>query len=89
MHKKFYLGQNYPNPFNPVTKIDFELSEGAFISLKVYDITSREVAVLENSELKKGKYSRIINAQNLSSGIYFYRIQAGGFSLTRPMILLK
>lgn len=86
---KFSLEQNYPNPFNPATRIDFELAVETFVSLKIFDITGREIAVLENSELKKGKYSRIFNAQNLSSGIYFYRIQAGGFSESKAMILLK
>lgn len=85
----FCLEQNYPNPFNPNTIINYELAEKSFVSLKVYDITGREIEVLENRELNKGKHSVMFKGLNHASGIYFYRIEAGKNSQTRAMILLK
>jgi len=85
----FPLAQNYPNPFNPSTNIEFSLSEPAHVSLTIFNINGREVALLVDESMPQGSHSVRWNAQNLPSGIYFYRLSAGGFSQTRKMLLLK
>lgn len=89
----FALYNNYPNPFNPETIIKFDIpasnQKNTFVTLKIYDITGRETAVLVNENLSPGTYSASWNAAEFSSGIYFYRIDAGQFSQTRKMILIK
>jgi len=87
--KVFKLYDNYPNPFNPVTKIKFDLPLSANVKLNVFDITGREIASLLNSELKSGTYEVQFNAGYLSSGIYFYKIEAGSFTDVKRMILIK
>jgi hypothetical protein len=87
--KDFKLLQNYPNPFNPTTNIKFSIPHNVFVSLKVYDIEGREVAKLVNTELKSGTYECNWNATNCSSGIYFYKFQAGNYLETKKMIFLK
>lgn len=86
---KYELSQNYPNPFNPVTKIKFALPETKDVSLKIYDITGKEVAVIVNSKLSAATYIVSFDASKLSSGVYFYRLIAGNFVETRKMIVLK
>jgi len=92
---KFELFQNYPNPFNPHTKIKFSLPAvsfakgGLFAALKIYDVAGKEVKVLVNQELFPGTYEVNFNAENFASGIYFYTLQAGNFSQSRKMILLR
>ncbi|HLT24234.1 MAG TPA: T9SS type A sorting domain-containing protein [Ignavibacteria bacterium] len=86
------LHQNYPNPFNPSTKIRFDITSGSLsdaVKLAVYDITGREVAVLVNQQLSAGSYEYTFNAKGLTSGIYFFRLDAGDFSDVRKMTLLK
>ena len=85
----FGLDQNYPNPFNPTTRIDFRLSAQAQTSLKVYDLLGREVATLVAEQLDAGYYARTLNAENLSSGIYFYRLTSGNRVDTKRMLLLR
>jgi hypothetical protein len=85
----FSLGQNYPNPFNPSTKIEFTLPKDEFVSLKVFDILGREVATLVNKNLKTGTYSVSFDASRLSSGVYFYRMDAGSFTDTKKMMVVK
>ena len=87
--KNFALNQNYPNPFNPTTKISFELPTSQFVTMKVYDVVGREVAVLVNEKLTAGKKEYEFNASNLPSGVYFYTINAGDFKATRKMVLVK
>jgi hypothetical protein len=87
--KDFYLYQNFPNPFNPATQIRFDLAKSGLVTLEVYDITGKKVTELVNEELSAGKHSVDFNASNLSSGIYFYRINAPGFTSIRKMILVK
>lgn len=87
--REFKLGQNYPNPFNPLTKIRFQLPSKEFVTLKIYDIIGREVKTLIDKEMEIGRYTVDFNAQALSSGVYFYRIQAGNFIDTKKIILLK
>jgi hypothetical protein len=88
--KAFILHQNYPNPFNPATNIGFQLSEASEVSLKVYDMLGREVAaLLTNSRMSSGAHTIAFNAENLSSGIYMYRLNTGGVSETKTMSLIK
>jgi len=86
---EFSLSQNYPNPFNPNTIINFQLSMFNFVSIKVYHVLGNEVSTLVNEKLNAGSYSISFNGSNLSSGIYFYKLTAGDFSITRKMTLLK
>jgi len=85
----YTLSQNYPNPFNPSTTISFSIPAKWFVSLKVYDILGREVAVLVSEQLSAGNHSRLWNAEGLPSGVYFYRLQAGSFTETKKLILLR
>jgi serine protease len=85
----FSLSQNYPNPFNPVTNIQFGLPKDEFVSIKIYDMLGREVNTLVNEFKKAGTYEVNMNASSLSSGVYFYRIQAGTFSEIKRMVVLK
>ncbi|MCB0727479.1 MAG: T9SS type A sorting domain-containing protein [Ignavibacteriae bacterium] len=86
---KFELSQNYPNPFNPTTNLEFGISELGFVSLKVYNASGKEVQTLVNEKMPAGKYSVTFDGSNLSSGIYFYKLESGGFVETKSMILLK
>ncbi len=85
----YQLSQNYPNPFNPNTKINFALPKQGFVNLKIYDITGREIQTLVNEVKQAGYYTVDFNGSNLSSGVYFYRIQSGDFVQTKRMVILK
>jgi len=85
----FWLSQNYPNPFNPKTAISFQLSANSFVSLRVFDVLGREVAVLVNEEKPAGVYRVAWDARNLPSGVYLYRLHAGAFVETRKKLLLR
>ena len=85
----FSLSQNYPNPFNPSTAISFDLPLRSFVSLKVFDILGREVSTIASGEMEAGSYTLQWNAANMSSGVYFYRIQSGSFEAVKKMMLLK
>ncbi|MGD0339701.1 MAG: T9SS type A sorting domain-containing protein [Bacteroidota bacterium] len=86
---KFNLAQNYPNPFNPSTTISFNLPSKSFVSLKVFDALGREVATIVSEELSAGSYTRQWNAAGIPSGIYFYRLQAGNYTETKKLVLLR
>ena len=95
---EFRLEQNYPNPFNPSTVIKWQLSVGSFVTLKVYNLLGKEVATLVNEFKQAGVYNSQFSIQNmpagkqgskLSSGVYFYRLQAGNFVQTKKMLLIK
>ena len=86
---RFSLHQNFPNPFNPVTRIKFDIPKQSYVKLKIFDILGREVANLVNSEYNPGSYTLDFNASEFSSGVYFYRIEAGDFVQTKKMLLLK
>ena len=86
---EFKLFQNYPNPFNPVTKINFALPKQGFVTLKIYDITGREIRTLVNEVKQEGYYTVDFNGAHLSSGVYFYRIQSDDFVQTKRMVLVK
>ncbi|MDH7605153.1 MAG: T9SS type A sorting domain-containing protein [Melioribacter sp.] len=88
--KEFVLYQNYPNPFNPSTKITYELSKASFVTLKVYDVLGREVVTLINQHQNPGRHEAIFNASHLSSGVYFYTLNAdNNFIATKKMILIR
>ena len=86
---KFMLYQNYPNPFNPSTRIDYEISRDVHVSLKVYDLLGREVAMLVKEPKPAGSYSLVWEPKNLAAGEYFYRLQADDFTQIRKLILIK
>ncbi len=85
----YVLSQNYPNPFNPETRIHFELSQSGPVRLVVYDLLGREVATLVDEFKGPGRYDAKFNAASLASGVYFYRLQAGGFVSMKKMLLMK
>ena len=90
----YNLGQNYPNPFNPSTTIKYSIPStqtplGGFVTLKIYDILGQAVATLVDEFQKAGNYEVQFDAKNLTSGIYFYRLQSGGFSSSKKMMFLK
>ena len=86
---EYSLTQNYPNPFNPTTKIKFGLPESANTKLIIYDILGRQVKILVNSELSAGYHEVEFNANDLVSGIYFYRIHAKDFISVKKLIIMK
>ena len=85
----YELFQNYPNPFNPTTEITYNIVQNSFVSLKVYNILGQEIAPLVHQYQKAGSYTITFNAEKFESGVYFYRIQTGGFSLTKKMLVIK
>ncbi|MCB0729343.1 MAG: T9SS type A sorting domain-containing protein, partial [Ignavibacteriae bacterium] len=85
----FSLKQNYPNPFNPVTNIKFSVPKTGIVKLKVYDILGKEVAVLVDKQLNAGSYQADFNGSNFSSGVYFYKLEAEGFTEVKKMMLVK
>jgi len=87
--KQFSLNQNYPNPFNPSTRIKFQIADKEFVSLKIFDLLGKEVETLVNEEKSAGEYEVQFNADHLTSGIYIYKLDAGNFSQTKKMLLLK
>jgi hypothetical protein len=101
MPSDFALFQNYPNPFNPSTKIKFSISpelapiksgkgvRGMSVRLTIFDLLGHELAVLVNERLQSGTYEVEYNASNITSGVYFYRLQTDNFVETRKMVLLK
>ncbi|MBS1513904.1 MAG: choice-of-anchor D domain-containing protein [Bacteroidetes bacterium] len=86
---KYSLEQNYPNPFNPQTKIRFAIPKEGFVKLVIFDVSGREVSQLVNEKLSAGTYEAEFSGVNLSSGTYFYKIEAGNFVETKKMILVK
>jgi len=86
---KYNLSQNYPNPFNPTTKISFNLASDGFVSVKIFDYLGKEVNSLVNEYKTAGYYSVDFNAANLSSGIYFYKLEGNGFTKVMKMTLVK
>ena len=90
---KFDVSQNYPNPFNPTTKIDFDLPYESRVSMKLYDMSGREVMTIVNEQKPAGYYTVQVNGSNLSSGLYFYRVIADGngqkYMATKKLVLIK
>lgn len=86
---EYFLSNNYPNPFNPITHINYQIPEKQLVEIKVYDVLGKEVASLVEQELSAGFYTVSFDASQLSSGVYFYRMQAGDFNITKKLLLVK
>ena len=87
--KEYKLSQNYPNPFNPSTTICFNLPLRSHVLLQVYDLLGRKVATMVNENLKAGSHTAVWNATGFASGVYLYRLQAGDYSQTKKLVLLR
>ncbi|MBT8390902.1 MAG: T9SS type A sorting domain-containing protein, partial [Ignavibacteria bacterium] len=85
----FELNQNYPNPFNPVTMIRYSIPEENFVRLEIINALGETIYQLENSVKSSGTYESVWNAEDIPSGIYFYRLQTGDFVETKKMVLMK
>jgi hypothetical protein len=85
----YALDQNYPNPFNPTTTIRYELPQASFVTLTVYNTLGQQVAHLVNQQQQAGYHEVVFRDDALASGVYFYRIQAGGFVASKKLLLLK
>ena len=86
---KFALYQNYPNPFNPVTNIRFDIPKDVNVKLSVYDILGKEITTLINAYTKAGEYNIQFDAVNISSGAYFYKLEAGNYTDVKKLIIIK
>ncbi len=86
---KFSLNQNYPNPFNPTTNITYQIPEKSMVSLKVYNVLGQAVATLVHGEQARGQYNVRFDGSGLTSGVYIYRLQAGNFSQSKELMLIK
>jgi hypothetical protein len=87
--KTFAVAQNYPNPFNPSTVIKYQLPKTSFVTIKVFDVLGKEVSSLVNEQKEPGYYEAVFEGSKLSSGLYFYKIEAGDFVETKKMMLIK
>ena len=85
----FVLSQNFPNPFNPMTTISYRLPVNSKVTLKVYDMLGREIQAIVNEQKGAGYYTATFDGSRLASGAYFYKLQAGSFSQTKKLMLLK
>jgi hypothetical protein len=86
---EYVLEQNYPNPFNPTTSIAYDLKDASLVKLTVFDVTGRQVALLVNGTQAAGTHTVSFDGSSLAAGVYFYRIEAGSFTATRKLMLLK
>ncbi|MDR3665229.1 MAG: T9SS type A sorting domain-containing protein, partial [Ignavibacteriaceae bacterium] len=87
--KNFQLSQNYPNPFNPSTTIQYSIPSRSLVTLRIYDITGRELVTLLNGEINPGSYEINFKASKLPTGVYFYTLRANSFVSTKKMLLIK
>jgi hypothetical protein len=87
--EKLALAQNYPNPFNPTTTINYSLPKDGYVTLIIYDAMGSRVSTLINDDKPAGSYSVTFDGRNLASGLYFYRLQSGNYSVTKKLILMK
>ena len=87
--QNFTLAQNFPNPFNPMTSIEYSVVQSQNVTIKVFNVLGKEVAVLVNEKKEPGTYIAEFKTNGLPSGLYFYRMETGGFVQTKKMILLK
>ena len=85
----FALEQNYPNPFNPTTTINYSLGKPGNVKLTILNILGQKVVELLNGFQNEGSHNVVLNGANFSSGVYLYRLESGGNSLTRKMLLMK
>ncbi|MFA5403806.1 MAG: T9SS type A sorting domain-containing protein [Ignavibacteria bacterium] len=86
---KYELSQNYPNPFNPITNIKYQIQKTGLVTLRIYDITGREIKTLVNEIKNPGNFIVTFNGSEFASGVYFYRIQSGDFVQVKKMLLIK
>ena len=86
---KYNLSQNYPNPFNPTTSIEFSIPKTEFVTLKIYNVLGQEVEKLVSKRVTPGSYKYIWDAGHLASGIYYFKLEAGGFIQSKKLILMK
>jgi hypothetical protein len=86
---QFALNQNYPNPFNPTTVISYQLSVSSKVNLKICDLLGRKVTTLVNGVESAGHHAINFDGSGMPSGIYFYRLQAGTYTATRKLVLMK
>jgi hypothetical protein len=87
--ERWSLAQNYPNPFNPTTNFRFDVGVASQVTLTVYDALGRQLETIVNQTMQPGTYSATWNALPYSSGVYFYKLQAGSFNETKRMVLMK
>lgn len=87
--RNYALEQNYPNPFNPSTHFQFSIADFGFVNLKIFDMLGREVATIVNENLSAGVYKVQFDASHLSSGVYFYKLEAGNFAAVKKFTLIK
>ena len=87
--KKFKLFQNYPNPFNPSTNISYSIPTNSQVVLKIYDALGKEIMTIENRERTAGTYVVPLNARNLASGVYYYKLSADHFSEVKKLVVIK
>ena len=85
----YRLSQNYPNPFNPVTNIQFSLKQAGKVNLSIYDVLGKEVLNVVDRQMQAGNHSLTIKAQNLASGVYFYKLSVNDFTAVKKMMLMK
>jgi hypothetical protein len=85
----YTLSQNYPNPFNPSTTIKYSIANDEFVNVAVFNLLGEKVTTLVNSNMKAGNYEVRFDASHLSSGIYFYSIEAGDFKAVKKLMLMK
>ncbi len=86
---KFSLSQNYPNPFNPSTNIKFQIPKSGFVKLIIFDVLGKEVQIIVNQQLSPGSYEADFDGRSLPSGVYYYKLEAGDFTETKKMVLIK
>ncbi|MBU1920725.1 T9SS type A sorting domain-containing protein, partial [bacterium] len=86
---EYALHQNYPNPFNPETSISFDLAEAGMVKLTVFNPLGQTAATLVNGTMASGRHTIAFDGTNLTSGLYYYRMEAGDFTAVRKMILMK
>jgi hypothetical protein len=89
MPMEFSIEQNYPNPFNPSTTITFSLPSGLHVDLRVYNMLGQEIATLVNGIMPAGEHQAVFTADHLGSGVYFYKLTAGKYSIVKRMLMLK
>jgi hypothetical protein len=87
--KNYELMQNYPNPFNPETRIRYSITSAVNVKITVYDVLGNAVKSLLNEKQNAGTYEAVFDASQFSSGVYFYKIEAGTFTDTKRMILIR
>ena len=84
-----YFGQNFPNPFNPTTIIGYALAAPVHVTIRVYDVSGREVMTLVDTDMEPGRYEETLDAVGLAGGVYFARMTAGDYTETKKLVLLK